>query len=284
MGKGDLSYRREIEDAARLLNSEDSGARSRAREGLVEAGPGAAAVLRQYATSASPRDRARIWAVLHEIGSAAFLTQLEQFAEDPQSVQLERAALAVSGLENPVLDADLYVSKLAEYSKDLQLMLGPPEESQYNLEAFTTYMSGELGFSGKAQDYYGPENSFLDQAIDRRTGLPITISLIHMAVGRGAGLPVDGVGLPGHFIISFGDPADLILLDPFNGGALLSVDDCRQLVTRGGLPFRDDFLRPVTPVEIVRRMCRNLVNAYALQRDTARANRYAAIENMLSRS
>src|SRR6185436_17319888 len=99
-------------------------------------------------------------------------------------------------------------------------------------EALSLYLFEEQGFHGNADDYYDPRNSFLNDVMDRRIVIPITLSAIYMEVGRRLGLAVEGVGLPGHFIVRIGPPSDGVLVDPFHGGMRLTPDDCQERLDR----------------------------------------------------
>ncbi len=271
-----------VHELVESLAASDAKVRADARKKLLDLGPDAAPLLRRYASSASPRTRAGLWGILREINKRGFKSELRNFAADPRSVSLERAALALAGIDNPDLDADSYVTTLNQFSSDLMLTLGPKSEIAFNLEAFQNFMSGELGFTGNPDDYYDPANSFVDQVIDRRSGIPITLSLIYMVVGSKAGLRVDGIGLPGHFIVRLGDAGDEIYLDPFHGGRLLSRRDCERMVTGRGFAFHQEYLKPVTPKTIISRMCRNLINAYSFRQAPAAVREYYEIERLVS--
>ncbi len=271
-----------VDELIERLAASDAKVRADARGKLLDLEADAAPMLRTYASSASPRTRAGLWGILREINKRGFRSELRKFAVAPRTVSLERAALALSGIDNPDLDVDSYVMTLNQFSADLALTLGPMSETAFNVEAFQGFMSGELGFTGNSDDYYDPANSFLDQVIDRRSGIPITLSLIYMVVGSNAGLRVDGVGLPGHFIIRFGDADDEIFLDPFHGGRLLSRPDCKRIVEGRGFALVDDYFKPVTSKSIVSRMCGNLINAYSFRQVPAAVREYYEIERLIS--
>ncbi len=271
-----------VNELIQILTSPEAEVRASARRRLLDLEADAVPLLRRYASTASPRTRAGLWGILREINKRVFKSELRRFAADPRSVSLERAALALSGIDNPDLDADAYVTRLTQFSSDLAFLLGPESETAFNLEAFRNFMSGELGFAGNSDDYYDPANSFVDQVIDRRSGIPITLSLIYMAVGSKAGLRVDGIGLPGHFIIRFGDPREEIYLDPFHEGRILSRRDCERIVAGRGFALHEEYLRPVTPKTIVSRMCRNLVNACSFRQAPTAVREYYEIERLVS--
>ena len=114
-----------VHELVESLAASDAKVRADARKKLLDLGPDAAPLLRRYASSASPRTRAGLWGILREINKRGFKSELRNFAADPRSVSLERAALALAGIDNPDLDADSYVTTLNQFSSDLMLTLGP---------------------------------------------------------------------------------------------------------------------------------------------------------------
>ncbi|HEY7142269.1 MAG TPA: tetratricopeptide repeat protein [Methylomirabilota bacterium] len=140
--------------------------------------------------------------------------------------------------------------------------------------AVARFLSDEEGFRGNAEDYYDPRNSFLDDVLDRRLGIPITLSVVYMAVAARAGLEAVGVGLPGHFVVRVARRGQHRFLDPFHGGALLDRAGCEALVARvrpGGGPLDPRWLAPVTTRQILVRMLANLKAVYSTLGDWSRA-------------
>src|SRR5262249_46587327 len=131
----------------------------------------------------------------------------------------------------------------------------------------------DMGFRGNVQKYYDPRNSYLNLVLDRRTGIPITLSLVAMAVGERSGLRVLGVGLPGHFVVKAVEGGEEILFDPFHGGRRLTVRECENLIEQlTGVPFlaTPEALRPVSGAAFLLRMLNNLKAIYLQQGDYAR--------------
>ena len=140
----------------------------------------------------------------------------------------------------------------------------------------------EEGFTGDEENYYDPRNSYLNEVLERRLGIPITLSVVAMEVGRRLGLKLAGVGLPGHFILRHPAPGGDLLFDPFRGGQPLSLDDCREIVSRvssGTMTLRAEHLRSATKLEVLVRIMRNLKSAYVRAEDLPRA--LAAVERIL---
>jgi regulator of sirC expression with transglutaminase-like and TPR domain len=123
------------------------------------------------------------------------------------------------------------------------------------------------GFTGDADSYDDPRNSFLHHVLERRRGLPIALATLALAVAGRVGAPLEGVGLPGHFVVADRSGGDPVVIDPFNGWRRLDMAECARLVERtAGVPFRLEFLEPVEPREILARTLRNLRASYMRRR------------------
>ena len=178
------------------------------------------------------------------------------------------------GVDDPGLDLPVYLSKLDDFAEEL----APRLESATTLQARATelghYLFEELGFAGNTANYYDARNSFLHEVLDRRLGIPISLSVLAIAVGERCGLTVRGVGLPGHFIAKVIDGDEEVLFDPFHGGALLTPDGCSELVgTVVGQPFLASpaNLRATPPGVIATRMLNNLKAVYLQSAEFAKA-------------
>lgn len=130
--------------------------------------------------------------------------------------------------------------------------------------ALSRVLVQQEGFLGDADDYYNPQNSFLSAVLQRRRGLPILLSAVWILAGEEAGMVVDGVALPGHFVVRVGGPTG-VLVDPFAGGQMLSVHDCADIVrslSGGEVPWNDNFLAPASLDGLLERVLRNLMNSF----------------------
>lgn len=136
--------------------------------------------------------------------------------------------------------------------------------SEPTLDGLRTLLFDELGFSGDKAKYYDPENSFVDAVLERRSGLPISLSALMIDIGNRVGVPLKGVGMPGHFLVRDAT-SPTTFVDPFAGGVVLDPTDCEALFRRvvgAKAPFHPGYLEPVSSVAILSRMAANLVNAY----------------------
>jgi regulator of sirC expression with transglutaminase-like and TPR domain len=172
----------------------------------------------------------------------------------PDEVALDEAALLIAAHARPDLDVAGELKLLD------RLAAGIPDRT---LDEWRRHLFVELGFSGEVDRYYDPANSFLDQVVRRRRGLPITLSVLGMEVGRRVGLRLEGVGLPGHFLLRHSPDA---YVDPFDGGRLLDRAGCIErfhAVNGPAARFLPSYLAPVGPHAILARMLNNLKSVYS---------------------
>jgi regulator of sirC expression with transglutaminase-like and TPR domain len=202
-------------------------------------------------------------------------TVLPLLADDPAvPLDLAEVSLHLARDEYPDLDVEAYLSELAGMAHEARAYLRGDLEAR--VAGLCRYLFHEMGFRGNTRDYYDPRNSYLNQVLDRRTGLPIALAAVAIAVGTRAGLDVAGVGLPGHFVARAAADGREVVFDPFHGGRRLTAEQCGILVEQvTGQPFTatPELLRPVPLGAIVLRMLSNLKAGYLRQGDYPRAVR-----------
>jgi regulator of sirC expression with transglutaminase-like and TPR domain len=200
---------------------------------------------------------------------------LTRLGRDPGAdVDLAEVGLLLARDEYPALDVEGHLCELGAMAQEARHYLRGPLPAR--VHGLCRYLFHELGFRGNARDYYDPRNSYLNIVLERRTGIPITLSAITIAIGRRAGMQVVGVGLPGHFIAKAIDNGSEILIDPYHGGRVLTPADCENLVRQvTGLSFSASppALQPHPGGLIVQRMLTNLKAIYLDRQDWARAAR-----------
>src|SRR5713101_2428755 len=179
-------------------------------------------------------------------------------------LDLARTALTIARWEYPGLQVEAYLERLDGLARGVDGSRRSTDPLG-RLHRLREYLFVEQGFAGNREDYYDPRNSFLNDVLDRRQGIPITLSLVLIEVGKRLGLAVEGIGLPGHFIAGgrFGDSQ--ILLDPFNAGALLTPETCEELVGRvlgRKVTLTDEHYAPVSGRQLLGRMLANLKGVY----------------------
>ena len=201
------------------------------------------------------------------------LTEQLKLVLNSDSGRLDKAALLVARLEYPDLHLEEYICRLDEIAESIAAKGCDAAEpflavNQINQELFEV-----RGFKGNSKEYYDPRNSFLNDVLIRNTGIPISLSLVYMEIGRRLGLSIEGVGNPGHFIVRYVHSSGGILIDPFNGGRMLTREHCRKHVQKSNLVFEERFLDPIGPVDLITRMLRNLKAIYVHNDDFSRALR-----------
>jgi regulator of sirC expression with transglutaminase-like and TPR domain len=201
--------------------------------------------------------------------------ELKRLLDQPDGqVDLGRAALLLARIAYPDLDLDTELAQLDLLAEQAAARVQSQPDAVGRVGALRSFLAGDCGFQGNEQDYYDPKNSFLNCVIESRMGIPITLCVVYIEIGRRLGLPLYGVGLPGHFLVKYEDPFQALLLDPFNSGRTVTYADCRELVERvyqGHIEFHDHFLAPVDKKYIVQRMLNNLRGIYLQQRQYRKA-------------
>jgi len=208
-----------------------------------------------------------------------FFQEIQQ--EDKQIV-LERAALYIAWEEYPALEVDAYLNALDTMAEEMEALLPPDRYPLRVLQTINRYLYEDLGFRGNTTEYYDPRNSFLNEVIERRMGIPITLSLVYLAIARRLDFPMEGVGMPGHFLIRPTLPEMEIFVDAFNQGEILFPQDCQAMLSElyaQPVELRPEYLPSVTNRQYLTRMLTNLKAIYINQRDLQRA--VGAVERIL---
>jgi regulator of sirC expression with transglutaminase-like and TPR domain len=200
---------------------------------------------------------------------------LHQLSHEPQApLDLAELALRLARDEYPNIDVDAYLAELDAMAREAShYMRG---DLPARVHGLCRYLFHDMGFRGNQNDYYDPLNSYFNQVLERRTGIPITLSVLAMAVGARAGLHLDGIGLPGHFIVMASDGAANLLFDPFHGGRVLTATDCENVVrqaTGRNFEVTAERLEPLPLCLLVMRLLNNLRAIYLKQADMPRAVR-----------
>ncbi len=200
---------------------------------------------------------------------------LQLLSQNPWAqLDVAEIALHLARDEFPHLDVEAYLGELDGMAHEARRYLTGKLPSR--LTGLCRYLFHELGFRGNQAHYYDPYNSYLNIVLDRRTGIPITLCILAMSVGQRAGLDVQGIGLPGHFVAKAIQGQKELLFDPFHGGRQLQPKDCENLVLQvTGMSFQADrkSLQPISLGLLVQRMLNNLKAIYLQQADFSRGIR-----------
>lgn len=196
-----------------------------------------------------------------------------QAIERPEEqIDLARAALAIALDDYPNLDINAYLARLDELAVEVSTRIGGEADTARTIAALNIVLFKEHGFHPNRDNYFDPKNSFLNEVLDRKIGIPITLSLLYMEVAQRVGLPLCGVSFPGHFLVKHSADGAEIVIDPFNQGEIKSSEDLAKLLAAqygSKVVLRPEFLEAASKKQILKRMLNNLKAIY-LREDAAK--------------
>ncbi len=209
--------------------------------------------------------------------------RFEEIAGRPEPLlDLVEGSLVIDLEEDPRLDVDRHLDDVQAWSDAVRERLEGSRDVERIVTTINRLLYDEEGFLGVDDDYYDPRSALLSEALDRHAGLPITLSILYIELSRRAGIEAAGVALPGRFLVKFTGPFGVIVVDPFDGGRVLSTVELQKILDGmygGGVQLREHHLRSFTPRQILARELAQLKAAYLAQRDLTRAA--ASIDRLL---
>ena len=191
-----------------------------------------------------------------------FVSEWTAFSKNSNYNLIEKCLKLAQILEYSDLDISKYIKKINEIGNSLSLKINEIKNPTYLISMLNEYLFDELGFRGAEEDYYDPGNSFLNVVFDKKTGIPITLSIIYAEIAKNIGLDLQIVGFPGHVIVKYKNE---IILDPFYRGRLLTIDNLEEILDRNfgdGVEIIPEYLNEATTEQLLTRLLRNLKNAY----------------------
>lgn len=197
----------------------------------------------------------------------------QEIQQPDEQIDLAKAALYIAQEEYPHLDPEEYLNALEIMAGEVEERLPSPPYPLRIIKTLNAYIYGDLGFTGNQLDYYDPRNSFLNDVIDLRRGIPITLALVYLEVARRIDFPMVGVGMPGHFLIRPDIPDVEIFVDAFNGGEIIFTQDCQERLNQlyqQPVTLQPEFFAVVSHRQFLARMLTNLKYIYLKQQDFAR--------------
>lgn len=190
------------------------------------------------------------------------------------AIDLAKTALYIAKEEYPELDIDRYLQILDSLAREVANETNNPSNPEQILLQINHILFEKYDFHGNTENYYDPNNSFLNEVLDRKTGIPITLSLIYLEIGKRLGLKLEGIGFPGHFLLKYKEGGSAVYIDAFNKGILLTEEDCIQKIAdmyQGQLVFQKEFLEPVSNKQFLTRMLNNLKSIYMKENNNVKA-------------
>jgi regulator of sirC expression with transglutaminase-like and TPR domain len=190
------------------------------------------------------------------------VTEWALFAKNPRYSLVEKCFKLAKILEFPDLDISEYIKKLNDIGNALKLAITKYDNTTYRISILNEHLFRYHGFRGDTEDYYNPKNNFLNAVLDKKSGIPITLSIIYVEVAKHIGLDLQMAGFPSHVVVKYGEE---MVFDPFNGGKLLNIDDLEEILYKNygeEVEFLPEYLDDITAEQILVRMTRNLKNSY----------------------
>lgn len=274
----------QIKALIKLLSDENDRVAKTIEEKLVEIGDPAIPLLLE-AEIEQPETAQRIEGVLDEIRGGRLEEELRLLIEGPDDqLDLERGVFLLARYAYPGLDVDSYTRKLDAMAGEVLDRMGTRVSGEETVKTLGRYLFTEQGFRGNTKNYYEPDNSYLNRVIDRRTGIPISLSVFYLLIGKRLSLPVFGIGMPGHFLVKFEAERYRIFVDCFNAGALLTEKDCQRFLLQAGYGYEDKYLQHSPTRAILIRMLKNLVAVYDKMNEHVKRDRLTRFMGILGES
>jgi len=191
-----------------------------------------------------------------------FVAEWISFVTNPNFNLIEKCLKFAQILEYPDLDIEKYIQKINHMGMTLRESTNDVKNPTYLISILNEFLFDKLGFVGDMDDYYNPKNNFLNEVIDKKSGLPITMSILYVELGKFIGLNLKIIGFPSHVLVKHNEE---MILDPFHDGMLLDIDDLQEILDRnfdGQLEFDPEFLDEIKSEKILVRLARNLKNSF----------------------
>jgi len=240
----------------RLLKDSDAETVNLTKQQLVQGGAKAIPDLRDLLSTDDQRVTLHVREILTEIEIRHAKGAFEEICGTISDlVDLERACWYLAQIFQPGVDIEPYQKTIDAWSRELRDRLSHCDSDSSRAGAMAQLFGKDIGLRGNEDDYYNARNSLLPCVMDSRLGIPISLSLLYMIVGRRAAVAVEGINLPGHFVVRHGT----VLLDPFHEGRILTTSDCAQILSGQNRTLHRDHLQPAQPKLILIRMLANLL-------------------------
>lgn len=261
-----MTDKNEIESLIFLLEDPDPNVQMGVKNRFQELGEQAVPLLDQYRSeSIHDSEQKTINEIIYNITYGSLLEDFSDLVElgINDRRQLEKAILLLARFGNPTLRTLEYSRKLDKMAQQIGSDIAYTPSLSEKMHIMLQFVFRDLRFRGDSKNYHDTENAFIDRVIDRRKGLPIILSLIVMFVSRRLELPFHGVNMPIHFMLMYQTHNQEILIDPFDGGTIVSYDQCYYFLKKNGIEPRPEHLQKADETDILARCIRNLMHSYA---------------------
>lgn len=281
-----MSTRAEIESLMFLLEDPDPFVQEHVQLRFMELGDRAIPLLDQIRVQTKDKEeKKRAKEVLHQL---TFATLKEDFAElllegIGNRAQLEKAVITLARFGHPTLRESEYVKTLDHFADMIRPNLRYRGNEREKMQTLMKFIFEDLNFRGDNKDYHNPANGFIDQVIERRKGLPISLSLVAMFIARRLELPVFGVNMPIHFMLAFVGEKEEQLIDPYDQGAEVSYDQCYFFLKKNNVTPKPEHFKMASDIDILARCIRNLMHSYERNEEQERVHELKSLLELVER-
>jgi regulator of sirC expression with transglutaminase-like and TPR domain len=262
-----------------LLADEDPAVYQAIRAKILSYGLSCTRWLQPSTLSSDPVLRRRALEIIQHLSRHAADNRFLAFClTHGEELDAELGAFLLAQTQYPDINVQAYQALFDNYAAELREQIGPGQSGEQTIAIINHYLFDELGFHGNEENYYDPENSYLNRVMDQRTGNPISMCMVYLSVARRLKLPVVGIGMPGHFLCRFQTTTEeALFIDAFNRGKLLTRADCVKYLVHTRDGFKESYIAPVTGRRTLLRVCSNLHQIYgeiSLADEVERVQRY----------
>jgi regulator of sirC expression with transglutaminase-like and TPR domain len=268
-----MTSKTEIESLLFLMDDPDPFVQQSVESRLQELGEKAVPLLDEYRTEINGQDaKKRVNQVIHKLTfetlESDFIDLLENGIRTRKS--LERIVFTLARFGNPTLRVSEYQKKLDHFAQMIEPQIKYKLDEKRKMKRMLEFIFEDLNFRGDSSNYHSPQNGFLNQVIDRRKGLPISLSLIVMFISHRLELPFFGINMPIHFMLNYVGDKEELLIDPYDNGAIVTYDQCYFFLKKNNIDPRPEHFQIATNIDILLRCIRNLIHSYERQEELER--------------
>lgn len=268
-----MTSKTEIESLLFLMDDPDPFVQQSVESRLQELGEKAVPLLDEYKSEINGEDaKNRVNDVIHKLTfdtlESDFIEVLEEGLKTRKS--LETAVLTLARFANPTLRISDYQKKLDQFAQMIEPQIKYKLDEKRKMKRMLKFIFEDLNFRGDTKNYHAPQNCFLNHVIDRRKGLPISLSLVVMFISRRLEMPFFGINMPIHFMLNYVGDKEELLIDPYDDGAIVTYDQCYFFLKKNNIEPRPEHFQIATNLDIVLRCIRNLIHSYERQEELER--------------
>ena len=260
-----MTTKSEIESLLILLEDPDPFIQQSVKTRLNELGENAVPLLDEYRLETNkPEEKKLVGDLIHKLTFGTLRADFYEILERgvTSRKELEQAVLTLARFGNPTLRIKEYQDKLDHFAEMVEPTIRYRLDERRKMRQLIKFVFEDLNFSGDTEDYHNPANCFLDQVINRRRGLPITLSMVVMFLARRLDMPFFGVNMPIHFMLHYEGEKEEVLIDPYDNGAIVTYDQCYFFLKKNNIEPKPDHFKIATDVEVLVRCIRNLIHSY----------------------